>query len=91
MQFHEENICKVMMFRLYIVHNKLEMVKIGIQTREKWQVLSQVLTVKTGFLFLRQKRLFLSTSCTQNFPETKRLKFEMQSDRQVLIFETTCF
>ena len=43
MQFCEINICQVMIFRLYTVYNKHEMIKIGNQTREKSQVLSQVL------------------------------------------------
>ena len=34
---------KFMIFRLYSVYNKNEMIKIGNQTREKSQVLSQVL------------------------------------------------
>ena len=33
-------------------------------------------TVRTGFLLMSQKRLFLNTSGTQNCLETKRLKFE---------------
>ena len=32
--------------------------------------------LELGFLFLRQKCLFLSTSCTQNCPESKILKSE---------------
>ena len=43
MQFYEKNVCQVMIFSLYTVYNKHEMIKIGIQTREKLQVLSQVL------------------------------------------------
>ena len=43
MQFYEINVCKVVIFRLYTVYNKYEMVKIGDQTREKSQVLLQVL------------------------------------------------
>ena len=50
---------------------------------------------------MSQKRLFLSTSCTQNCPETKRLKFEklmylylkcmlfLKVSQHALIFETT--
>ena len=37
------NICQVMIFKLYTVYNKHEMIKIDGQTREKSQVLSQVL------------------------------------------------
>ena len=33
-------------------------------------------TVKTGFLILRQKRLFLGTSWAQNYLDSKRLKFQ---------------
>ena len=43
MQFYEINIEKIMIFRLYTVYNKHEMIKIDNQTREKSQVLSQVL------------------------------------------------
>ena len=43
MQFYEINIYQVMIFRLYTVYNKHEMIKIGNQTAEKSQVLSQVL------------------------------------------------
>ena len=60
-------------------------------------------TVKTEFLLLRQKCIFLSTSCTQNCPESKRLKFEklmylylkymlfLKVSQHVLIFETQLF
>ena len=41
MLFYE--ISQVMIFRLYIVYNKHEMIKIGNKTSEKSQVLSQVL------------------------------------------------
>ena len=34
MQFCEINICQVMIFRLYAVYNKHEMIKIDSQTRE---------------------------------------------------------
>ena len=40
---HKINICQAMTFRLHNVYNKQEMVKIGNQTREKSQELSQVL------------------------------------------------
>ena len=43
MQFYEINICQVMNFRFYTIYNKHEMIKIGNQTREKLQVLTQVL------------------------------------------------
>ena len=43
MQFYEINICQIMIFKLYIVDNKYELIKIGNHTREKSQVLSQVL------------------------------------------------
>ena len=42
MQFYEMNICQVMIFRLYIVYNKHEMIKIGNWRRAKLQILSQV-------------------------------------------------
>ena len=42
MQFYGINICKIMIFRLYAVFNKHEVIKIGNQTREKSQVISQV-------------------------------------------------
>ena len=60
-------------------------------------------TVKTGFLLLRHKSLFLSTSFTQNCPETKRLIFEklkylylkcmlfLKVSQHALIFETLLF
>ena len=41
MKFYEMNICQVMIFRLYTVYNKYEVIKIGNQTREKLQVLSR--------------------------------------------------
>ena len=43
MQFYEINFRQVMIFWLYTVSNKHEMIKIGYQAIEKWQVLSQVL------------------------------------------------
>ena len=43
MQLYEINIGQVMIFRAYTVYNKHENIKIGNQTREKLQVLSQVL------------------------------------------------
>ena len=43
MQFYEINIYLVMILRLYTAYNKQEMIKISNQTREKSQVLSQVL------------------------------------------------
>ena len=43
MQFYEINVCQVMIFRLYIIYNKYEMIKIGNQTGEKLQIFSQVL------------------------------------------------
>ena len=43
MQFYEINICQVMIFRLYTVYNKHEMIKMDNQTKEKSQILSQVL------------------------------------------------
>ena len=42
MLFYEISICKVVIFSLYTVYNKHDMIKIGNQTRKKWQVLSQV-------------------------------------------------
>ena len=35
MQFYGKNICQIMIFRLYTVYNKHEMIKIVNQTREK--------------------------------------------------------
>ena len=35
MYFYEINICQIVIFKLYTVHNKHEMIKIGNQTREK--------------------------------------------------------
>ena len=43
MQFYKINTCQVMIFRLYSVYKKHELIKIGDQTREKPKVLSQVL------------------------------------------------
>ena len=43
MQFYEINFCQLTIFRLYAVFNKYEIIKIGNETREKPQVLSQVL------------------------------------------------
>ena len=42
-QFCKINICQVIIFRLHIVYNKHEMIKIDSQIREKSQVLLQVL------------------------------------------------
>ena len=43
MQFYEINICQIMIFRLYIVYNKHDMIKICYQIRENSQIISQVL------------------------------------------------
>ena len=43
MKFFEINICQMMIFRLYNIYNKHEMIKIGNQNREKFQALSEVL------------------------------------------------
>ena len=43
MQFYDINTCQAIIFRLYTAYNKHEMMKIGNETREKSQVLSQVL------------------------------------------------
>ena len=40
---YEIYICEVMIFKLYTVYKKQEMIKIGNQIREKSQVLSQML------------------------------------------------
>ena len=42
-QFYEINICQVMIFRLYTVYNKHEIIKIVNHTREKSHVIFQVL------------------------------------------------
>ena len=43
MQFYETNISQVMNFRLYTLYNRSDMIKIGNESREKSQALSQVL------------------------------------------------
>ena len=43
MRLYEINACQVMIFRLYTVYNKHNVIEIGNQTREKSQVLSQML------------------------------------------------
>ena len=43
MQFYEINICQIMIFKIYAVNKKHEVLKIGSQIREKLQVLSQML------------------------------------------------
>ena len=43
MQFYEISICEIIIFRLYTVYNKHEMIKTSNQASEKWQVFSQVL------------------------------------------------
>ena len=43
MKFDEINVCQVMISGLYTVYKKHEMIEAGNQTREKSQVLSQVL------------------------------------------------
>ena len=50
MQIYEINICQVMIFRLYTVYNKHEMIKIDNKSREKSQVLSQMLEKFKEFL-----------------------------------------
>ena len=42
MQFYEINFCQIMMFRLYTIYDKPEMIKTNNQTRRKSQPLSQV-------------------------------------------------
>ena len=42
MQFYEQNIYQVMIFKLYTIYNKHEVIKIGGQTWEKLEVLAQV-------------------------------------------------
>ena len=42
MQFYEINICQAVIFRLYTVYNKNELIKISNETTEKLQALSQV-------------------------------------------------
>ena len=39
MQFYEINVCQIMIFGLFAVYKRHEMIKIGSQTREKLQVL----------------------------------------------------
>ena len=53
MPFYEINICQVMIFRLYTVYNKHEMIKIGSQIRENLLVLSQVLEKFCCRLYLK--------------------------------------
>ena len=43
MQFYEKSIRQIMIFGLYTVNNKHEIIRIGNQIREKSQVLPQVL------------------------------------------------
>ena len=43
MQFYEINNSQIIIFRFYIIYNKREIIKISNQTREKSQILSQVL------------------------------------------------
>ena len=38
MQFYEKKNCEVMIFRLYTVYNKYEMIKMVNQTRERKQI-----------------------------------------------------
>ena len=42
MQFYSTNICQIMVFRLYTVHNKNDDEKNGNEAREKSKELSQV-------------------------------------------------
>ena len=53
MQFHKINVCQVMIFMLYAANKKHEMIKIGNQTKEKSQVLSQVLEQFCFQLYVR--------------------------------------
>ena len=43
MQFNKINVCQIVIFRLYTVNNKHEMIKIAKQIIEKTQILFQVL------------------------------------------------
>ena len=69
-----------------------------------WYLIRDVChTVRAGFLLINQKRLFLSTLCNQNCPETKSLQFEklmylylkfvlfLKVSQHILIFETQLF
>ena len=58
-QFYEVNICQVMISWLYAIYNKHEMIKTGSQTREKSQVLSQVLEKFCCRLYAFTQRHFL--------------------------------
>ena len=39
MQFYEMNICQVMIFKLYIIYKKYDIIKVGNQNKENSQVL----------------------------------------------------
>ena len=56
-QFYEINISEIMIFRLYTIFNKNEMIKIDSQTRENLQILSQVLEKFCCRLYGRQKKI----------------------------------
>ena len=43
MQFYEILICQIKFFKLYTQNNKYEIIKIDYETKEKSQVLSQLL------------------------------------------------
>ena len=47
MQFYEINIYQVVIFRLYTIYNKHQMIEIVNETREKSQILSQVILLLT--------------------------------------------
>ena len=71
MQFYEnKNISQIMIIRLHVLYNKHKMIKIGNQTGEKWQILSQVLEkfcyrLKEGevkvrpIIFKKKKKYFM--------------------------------
>ena len=54
MQFNKINICQDLIFRLYTVDIKHEMMKVGSQTREKSRVLTQVLESFCCRLYYRE-------------------------------------
>ena len=97
MQFHEVNICQIMIFRLYTFYNEHEMTKIVNQTRENSQVLSQVLEyfllstvlnyydssgIEIAFLFLAEELHYSALTTRPLKPYSIFLDKRLMKDRE---------
>ena len=66
MQFNEVNICQVMIFRLYTVYTKYEVIKIGNHNREKPQILFIASARTVLVLIVNEKNLLITHSVLQD-------------------------